>query len=147
MAGVQAKPPVVRFLSVVLILEAAVFGCLGVLAAIVAAVLAFTPATGGDFRDLAGIVVGILAVLSLIGAAVAVLAWVGLRARRSPVYLLGCVLHVVPLIGLLLLGVGRSSTLILVGVWFLLVGVIGLLSQPRAWVAAGPTPAAPPASA
>lgn len=142
MTQMQARPPVVRVLSVLLVLEAAVFACLGVLAAITAVVLALTPATGGDFRDLAAVVVGVLAVLSLIGAAAGLLGWLGLRTRRTPVYLVGCLLHLLPLIGLLLLGVGRSSALMLVGVWFLLVGVLALLSEPRAWVAGGTSPRA-----
>jgi hypothetical protein len=134
---VQRRPVPVRVLEVALILEATTFGCLSLLAVLAAGLLLQSRTSANTFGDLAAVVVGGLAVLSLVTALIAITTWLALRTRRELRFLIGCVLHAVPALPLLRYGpwAGYSlSPLLLLVLWFGGVVVLGLLPATRSWV-------------
>ncbi len=138
-ARVDAPPASVRALSVILILELAVYACLTVLA-LISAGIGYAARDRGGFGDLAAVLSLIVAGCSAAFAGLAVASWLTLRTRRPVAVALGVALHVLPVV---LLALAARSVGTLGGtsvVWAILAAaalVLVLWPATRAWLVTG----------
>ena len=126
------RPVTVTALNLLLILQAATAFSLAGLS-IVTGIASWVARgqAGNGFADLAAVIAALMAVFAIVVLAVAVLAWMALRGRRSVARWLSLAVFATPLVGVALVSTVRSPSVPALLVALLWVGLGAWLSLSR----------------
>jgi hypothetical protein len=138
LAGPSSRPVTVTVLTLLLILQAATALALAGLSIVIAiAGWVSRGRTGSGFADLAAVIAGMMAVFAIAVLALAVLAWMALRGRRAAARWLSLAVFVMPLVGVVLVFLVRSSSapaLVVAVLWAVLGAWLSLSRSTGNWL-------------